>query len=180
MPALRATGLDTLALIERPHMNSHQDTGASTPEALSTSNDHCDEHRPALAHPFDDLPLNSELALAPAPRDRLSDEEVDHFPMPTPDQVARSMARALKFREVSKHQEERDCQIAEGRKMARFENQAPRQAHEHKAANRHPHPHPQQALAEGQVPAKKRRNRNRNKNKGFARCAEASPVFVAH
>jgi hypothetical protein len=180
MPALRATDLDTLALIERPHMNSHLDTGASTPETLSTSNDHCDEHRPALAHPFDDLPLNSELA--PAPRDRMSDEEVDHFPMPTPDQVARSMARALKFREVNKHQEERDRQIAEGRKMARFENQAPRLAHEHKAANRHPHPHPhpQQALAEGQVPAKKRRNRNRNKNKNFVRPSAPSPVFVAH
>lgn len=91
----------------------------------------------------------------------IAHEEVDHFPMPTPDQVARSMSFSLKFREVCRHQQERDIQISEGRKMARAESQGPRK---HTQEFR---PAPQPRLLDPNSPAKKRRNRNRNKNKSF-------------
>lgn len=103
-------------------------------------------------------------------------EEIDHFPMPTPDQVARSVARFLQFRDVARDQSERDLQIAEGRKMARSEAQAPRhphnEGHDHYDHRERREFQPFQPASFGfEAPAKKRRNRNRNKNASFAHAS---------
>lgn len=60
----------------------------------------------------------------------IDSDESDNYPMPSPEQVARNMDRRFKMPDVCRHQQERESQIIEGRKMARAETHGshPRQA----------------------------------------------------
>lgn len=104
-------------------------------------------------------------------RPHLITEEFDPCPMPTFEQVAKSMTRALRFQNACPHQEELALQVAEGRKMARSEKNSRSfiedSSFEYPPARFAPHSpqFPQNLQHPGPNPgAKKRRSRNRNRS----------------
>lgn len=127
------------------------------------------ESSPELQH--DD----SAQEAPPAPRERMSAEEADNYPMPTYEQVAKSMARALRFPSSCPHQEEVARQVAEGRKMARAEKDGRGSRDDTTARNAPGREARPQVHPNGQAPgsnpgAKKRRSRNRNRSGGANRA----------
>lgn len=104
--------------------------------------------------------LHTESNEEHAPVVQLTVEEEDRFPMPTIEQVARSMARAMRFKDTCPHQEELARQILEGRKMMRSERDPQRHEREPQSTCA---PH-QPIRQNADCPPKKRRNRNRNRS----------------
>lgn len=115
-------------------------------------------------HPFAD---DIQHEAFEAERTHLSTEEENNFPMPSFEQVAKNMARALRFPSACPHQAEFACQLAEGRKMSRSEKEgnAPRRdelqdrSTRSTPANFFQNPHQVQGINGG---TKKRRSRNRS------------------
>lgn len=101
------------------------------------------------------------LIEAPRPNSRKTNHQTParEEPMPTFEQVERSMQKAmrLRFNDDGAHQAERNRQIAEGRKMSACENQPPRRRPEERAPRAAKPP----IQTENQAPAPKKRSRNR-------------------
>lgn len=144
-----------------------------TPEA-------CDALHFTMPQPPHVAPLAPQ-APKTKPVRRDADQEPQEF-QPTPEQVARSMARALRFQEASPDQAIREHQINEGRKMAQAEGFGKKQktidertSQIRAGQSASAQEHNGRAQADGlEAPApaqangapKKKRNRNRHKSHG--------------
>lgn len=118
------------------------------------------EQAPHAAAFGEEAEFHEELA----PRERLSAEEADNYPMPTPEQVAKSMARALRFQNACPHQEELARQIAEGRKMARAEKDGRGSREERQERGQGGARPERQERPAGAAGSKRRRNRGRSRS----------------